>query len=104
MSNLEMMSFEQYKITKTCDFAFGKIWFFKKLNLTFSFSGEEKIFHERVALAMTKGNPWIGYFNEYIELFSKTGLVTKWKKVRKKNIIFITAFRRGAKCHSFGAQ
>merc|ERR1719500_806503 len=52
MSKLEMISEEQYKITKSCDYALG----------------EEEFFHERVALAFPKGSPWFGRFNHYIEI------------------------------------
>ena len=65
LSALDMISDQQYKLTKTCDFAFSK----------------ENFFHEHVAMAFPDDSPWIKKFNHEIRLMLQSGLMQKWKKV-----------------------
>jgi len=59
-----MLSDQQYKLTKTCDFAFSK----------------ENFFYEHVAMAFPDDSPWIKKFNHEIRLMLQSGLMLKWKK------------------------
>lgn len=66
LSKLEMMAFEQYQLTKSCDYAFSK----------------ENFFYEHVAMAFPDDSPWIKKFNHEIRLMLQSGLMLKWKKVK----------------------
>ena len=66
LSKLESLSYEQYMITKSCDYAFSK----------------ENFFYEHVAMAFPDDSPWIEKFNNEIRLMLQSGLMLKWKKVK----------------------
>ena len=66
LSKLDMMAYEQYAMTKTCDYAFSK----------------ENFFYEHVAMAFPDDSPWIKKFNHEIRLMLQSGLMLKWKKVK----------------------
>lgn len=66
LSKLEMMAYEQYQMTKKCDYAFSK----------------ENFFYEHVAMAFPDDSPWIKKFNHEIRLMLQSGLMLKWKKVK----------------------
>ena len=68
LSALDMLSDQQYKLTKTCDFAFSK----------------ENFFYEHVAMAFPDDSPWIKKFNHEIRLMLQSGLMLKWKKVSEQ--------------------
>ena len=66
LSHLEMLSYQQYRRTKTCDYAFSK----------------ENFFYEHVAMAFPTESPWRAKFNAEIRKMLQSGLLLKWKKVR----------------------
>ena len=70
LSSLEMLAEEQYKLTRTCDYAFSV----------------ENFFYEHVAMAFPDDSPWIKKFNHEIRLMLQSGLMLKWKKVRPTEI------------------
>ena len=70
LSSLEMLAEEQYKLTRTCDYAFSR----------------ENFFYEHVAMAFPDDSPWIKKFNHEIRLMLQSGLMLKWKKVRPTKI------------------
>ena len=74
LSHLEMLSYQQYRRTKTCDYAFSK----------------ENFFYEHVAMAFPTESPWRAKFNAEIRKMLQSGLLLKWKKVR---IFFIAIMK-----------
>lgn len=64
LSYLEQMGYEQYQITKSCDYAYSK----------------RNIFFEHVAMAFPKHSPWVSKFNQQIKLMLQSGMTIAWKK------------------------
>ena len=67
LSNLEMLSEEQYKITDKCDYEIST----------------DNFFFEHVSLAFPDDSPWITKFNKEIRMMMQSGLIYRWKVVRK---------------------
>ena len=65
VTDLVMLSEDQYQATKSCDYEISK----------------DNFFFEHVALAFPKDSPWIQKFNKEIRMMMQGGLIKRWKQV-----------------------